>query len=146
MQLLVLMSVQYNITHVQNENCSDAISDIGIWHGASLIFSEKAIAVLRPLIESYCEIRPVTCDGMPHFLFNCRTQIDADETQSKRTISEGYFMSVEALAFLASVADCIFKSPFENNQSIFCNDDFKDAVEVNGFGGVYFTEDLTALM
>jgi hypothetical protein len=134
------------ITYVQNEDCGDAIPDIGIWHGASLILSEKAMNVLRPMIESYGEILPATCEGKPHFIFNCRTLVDADEAQSKRIMSEGYFMSVESLVFPASMEANLFKTPFENNQSIFCDDELKDAVETNGLGGVYFGADLTAFM
>jgi hypothetical protein len=134
------------LSYVENEYCGSDIPDIGIWHSASLILSDKAMSVLRPLIEVYGEILPVTCEGKPHYIFNCRNQVDADETQSKRVMSEGFFMSIESLAFPASEDSRLFKSPFENNQSLFCDDDFKHAVEVNGLGGIYFGEHLASFM
>jgi len=134
------------VTYFQNEDSGNAIPDIGIWHGTSLILSEKAMAVLSPIIECYGEILPVVCEGHPHFIFNCRTQVDADLTQSKQIMSEGYFMSIETLVFPASGDACLFKSPFENSQSIFCSNKFKKTVEANELGGIYFGTDLTAFM
>jgi hypothetical protein len=134
------------VSYIQNEDCGTALPDIGIWKGASLILSEKAAEVLKPLISEYGEFLPVTCLGNTHYVFNCLTNVDADEVNSKQIMEDGFFMDVEALTFPEASKEVVFKSSFENSRNIFCSEAFKDAVESNGLGGVYFGGDLVSFM
>jgi hypothetical protein len=134
------------VSYTQNEDCGNALPDIGIWKSASLILSERAAEVLKPLISEYGEFLPVTCVGNTHYVFNCLTNIDADKAASVRVMEGEFFMDVAALTFPEATKEVVFKSSFENSRNIFCSEAFKDAVESNGLGGIYFGEDLVSFM
>lgn len=103
-----------------------------------MIFSHNALAVFRPMLSNLGELLPVKYNGQDYALFNCLTEVPADESQSVRIEEDGFFMDVDSLVFSSDTTVPIFKSSFENNRNLFCTDEFKKLVEENGFGGIYF--------
>lgn len=135
-----------SLTLVQNEGCGNSVPDIGVWHNANLILSPKAVDVLRAYLEPNGELLPVTLDSEQYYIFNCLNEVEPDLSKSKRVVEGRYFMDVESLVFADDISAAIFKTPFDNNRSLFCSEDFKNAVETDELGGIYFGRDLAAFM
>lgn len=121
------------------------IPDVSLWlSGAALVISSKAYEVLSELIAGFGELLPVTSDEGTFYIFNCRTSVDADPTQSEHIIESGQVIGVKRLGFNSKdVGDTvIFKTSFNNCTDLFCSNAFKQAVEAHGLTGVKFSENL----
>lgn len=134
------------ITFRQNDESKNKVPDIGLWRNASMILSPKATEVLRPMLVKLGELLPLDFEGKEYSLFNCMTEVAADESLSVKVEEDGFFMDVEKLAFSSILSTPIFKSPFENSRNLFCTESFKAAIEGAGLSGIYLSEDLVGFM
>lgn len=126
----------------ENKDSKNRMPDLGIWRGATLFLSPKALVCLKPLLADVGEFLPLNMNAAQYTLFNCLTQVDADPDKSARTEENGFFMDVEKLVFPTDISFPLFKSPYENNRNLFCTERFKLAIEEDRLGGIYFSEDL----
>ncbi|WP_460115670.1 imm11 family protein [Sessilibacter sp. MAH3] len=86
---------------------------------------------------------------MPYWLFHVNLKTDlsyVDNSQSQRNIDETGFIEVNKLSFLKNKVESllIFKSQFNNYESIYCNQAFKDLIENNQLKGLNFSNNLAS--
>ncbi|WP_444941262.1 hypothetical protein ACJJI3_01585 [Microbulbifer sp. ZKSA004] len=119
------------------------IPDISSGLGATLVLSPKAKRYLGDLLESYGELLPVEAEGEVYYLFNCRTFGQEDLDVSQHEYLGDTPISLKALAFTGDAEKlATFKSKFENCATVFCNEQFKCAVEKFELTGISFDENL----
>jgi len=117
------------------------IPSISTWSGSCLIFSEKAHAVFRLMLEEYGEFLPLDVLGFTYYIFNNLIDVTPDMDKS-RYAAEGV-KEVEALAFGKDAEErLLFKSSWEGCTACFCNEKFKQLCEEYEIEGLTFVEDL----
>ncbi len=134
---------------VHFSNCDgmvgNTIPDIMEFQG-HLFLSMAAYEVLKPIIENDGEFLPITYEKGDAFIFNpLRLAEEVDglnmEISCKNPINN---IDIDCMAFHEERVKnfSIFKSEFDFNASIMCQQSVKDAIEKAGLGGVIFTPDL----
>lgn len=136
-------------TFTQGENGEVLpVPDISLWlPGAALVLSANALGALEVLLEEAGELLPVDCSGEQYFIFNCLKLVDADPLQSKQIVDSGVVVGVEQLGFIPDVVEGspVFKTRLDHCAGLYCNQQFKAAVEHAGLIGVRFSSSLLPL-
>lgn len=129
---------------VDNEGYENSpIPDISTGMGATLILSPKAKRYLGELLKNYGELLPVEAEGKIYYVFNCLTFGSEDKSGCQHEYTGDTPIALTALAFKDDSETLItFKSEFQNCVTVFCNDQFKNAVEEFGLTGVIFDQNL----
>lgn len=121
------------------------IPDISLWlPGAALVLSSRAMEVLESVLQDSGEFLPVMCEGQIFHIFNCLRIISADPLQSEHHIESGIPVGIKAIVFSQSDVDAapIFKTLFDYCSTLYCNENFKTAVETAGLRGISFSTNL----
>lgn len=126
------------------------LPDITCWFTDQLVLSEHAYQSLKGLLEPYGEFLPVQYSGQPYWVFHITelTGMDViDETKSARNIDESGFIDVDKLSFQEDKVSglLVFKTEFNGYKSVYCTQQFKDAVESKGLRGLEFETDLVSI-
>jgi hypothetical protein len=109
----------------------------------AIVFSSKALQILKPLIENSVEFFPLQCDS-GEFVMLKPTSIDCldySRAEVRRFSSSGRVMDVLSYAFIKGSVDHknIFTMPEEKTR-VFVSQEFKDCVESNKLEGLIFVE------
>ncbi|MCW8125527.1 hypothetical protein [Microbulbifer halophilus] len=124
------------------------IPDVSVWKGAGLLFSGRAHAYFKLMLEPFGEFLPVEVEGHDFYLFHLMTEGKVDLDSSSREDDEfGEPMTVTALKFDDSDIEdkLLFKSEYEFYQAPFCNQKFKELYQEYDLEGLIFEEDLTSM-
>jgi uncharacterized protein DUF1629 len=103
------------------------------------VFTERAVALLKPLLSGNGELLPLMCDEGSYFAFNVTTVLDAldEEKSSAIRFTDGGIMNITGYEFFPEkVTSPIFKLPQVPLMDVFVTDEFKDAVsryDLKGF-------------
>jgi hypothetical protein len=109
----------------------------------AIVFSSKALQILKPLTENSVEFLPLECDS-GEFVMLKPTSIDCldyDRAEVRRFPSSGRVMDVLSYAFKTNNLGnkTIFKIP-EQKARVYVSQEFKDCVESNKLEGLIFVE------
>lgn len=109
----------------------------------AIVFSGKALQILKPLVEKNVEFLPLQCDS-GEFVMLKPTSIDCldyERAKVKRFSSSDRVMNVLSYAFKTKSLNGknIFKIP-EARARVFVSQEFKDCVEKNNLEGLIFRE------
>lgn len=111
-------------------------------YGIEVIFSERALQVLWPLIQNSVQVIPLECEEGKLYLIHITNTLDVlDRAQSKIKWLSGYedkiVFQVDHYVFHEEriVGETIFKVP-EMFTSTFVSDMFREAVEEHGLKGL----------
>ena len=123
------------------------IPDIAVWTYGTLIFSASAKEKLARHLGSSGELLPVEVEGQEYFIFNCLTYAEHDQIKARHDIErDGEVLPELGFNETDIKTKPLFKTKLKTSGvSIFCNDDFKAAVEENGLTGIKFNEDLHSI-
>ncbi len=107
------------------------------------IFSRRAVAALRDLLEPNGEILPVMIAGAEYFLYNVTRVVDAlDESGSDivRFKDSSDVLTIHDFAFFEKKVSgmIVFKIPQEIDGSVFVTDPFVRRVQAAGLKGFWF--------
>lgn len=105
------------------------------------VFSERAVALLRPLLIGNGELLPLSCDEGSYFAYNVTTLLDALDVEKSSIIrfSDGRIMNISAYEFFADkVTSPIFKIPQVPLMDVFVTDEFQEAVSRHDLKGFAF--------
>ena len=109
-----------------------------------IIFNQRALDVLHPLIAGCVEVLPLICKTATLYAMNVIKVIDClDHAQSRFVyFSDGGIMRVEQYVFKAGcIGDThLFKIPEQIRHRVYGSDTFKAAVERNHLQGMLFTQ------
>lgn len=121
------------------------IPDISVWKGASLVFSGRAHAYFKLMLEPFGEFLPVDIEGYGFYLFHLMEEGKIDLNNSSRKNDEfGEPETVTELNFDSEDIEdkLLFKSEYEFYLSPFCNQKFKELYEEYDLEGLIFEENL----
>ncbi|MES2824960.1 MAG: DUF1629 domain-containing protein [Pseudomonadota bacterium] len=123
----------------------DTIPDIYEFQG-HLFLSMAAYKVLKPIIENDGEFLPITYEKGDGFIFNplrIAEEVDGLNTDISRKDPLDN-IDIVCMAFHEDRVKqfSIFKSDFDLNLSMMCQEAVKEAIEKANLGGVFFTPDL----
>ncbi len=107
------------------------------------VFSERAVAALKDMLEASGELLPLLCDDGQYYLFNVTSVIDAlDESSSDllRFSESGRVMRVKKYVFHSSVVSkaSVFKIPQLVRSHIFVVRAFAERARERGLAGFDF--------
>lgn len=111
-----------------------------VWTGPNLIFSEKAHAIFRLMLEDYGEFLPIDVTGHTFYIFNNLTDVEPDLEQSSHTNAD--LTDIKTIKFKADQDRLLFKSNWEGSSCCFCSDRFKELYDEYEMTGFVFSEDL----
>ncbi|WP_444892617.1 hypothetical protein ACJJIE_18600 [Microbulbifer sp. TRSA001] len=118
------------------------IPSICIWSGPNLVFSERAHAVFRLMLDDYGEFLPLNVSGYNYYLFNNLTDLSPDLSRS--FYSEPDTQTIKSLVFGEEAREkLLFRSYWEGCSVCFCNEKFKNLCEEFDLEGLSFS---TALL
>lgn len=123
------------------------IPDVSVWKGTGLVFSGRAHAFFRLMLEPFGEFLPIEIEGHNFYLFHIMTEGNVDLDNSARENDEfGEPMTVTALKFDDKDIEekLLFKSEFDFYLSPFCNQKFKDLYDEYDLEGLVFEKDLAS--
>lgn len=125
--------------------------DISCWFTNELILNEKAYLAIGEQLEPYGELLPANCEGIGYWVLHVtrRTGMDAvDLEQSAREVAASGVIELQTLAFNDDAIndELIFKTEYNDFQSIFCTETFKELVEAADLKGLAFSSDLVEPM
>ena len=119
------------------------IPDVSIWIDASLVLTPKAYRLLGDLLKSSGEFLPVSAGDETYYIFNCFVFGEEDENKSKYEVVDGNVFGLESLVFKESASELLaFKSKLQSCLTLFCNEQFKEAVESFELSGIVFDSNL----
>jgi len=120
------------------------IPDISVWAaGACLILSPKAQRILGELLQQSGELLPVIIGNETYQIFNCLTLGNEDESKCKFRYENDMKLGLESLAFDNDASELlIFKSKLETCLTLFCNEQFREAVISFELSGIIFDKNL----
>lgn len=122
--------------------------DISVWKGTGLVFSGRAHAYFRLMLEPLGEFLPVEVEGNNFYLFHLMIEGKVDPDSSSREDDDfGEPMTVTALKFDDNDIEnkLLFKSEYEFYQAPFCNQKFRELYQKYDLEGLVFEEDLTSM-
>ncbi|MEM7758157.1 MAG: DUF1629 domain-containing protein [Cyanobacteria bacterium P01_A01_bin.40] len=110
----------------------------------AIVFSQKALQILKPLVEGSVEFLPLQCDSGEFVMLkitDIADCLDYTRAEVKRFPSSGRVMQVISYAFRKNCLDnkIIFKIP-EQKARVYVSQRFKDCVENNQLEGLIFSE------
>lgn len=119
------------------------LPDITIDHGR-LFLNQKSCDALFKLIENDAELLPVKYSGKNGVIVNPLKIAENFEALNQKCSIKNEWGDLQALDFYEDklTGTCIFRSKYEGYFGIFCNEDFKSAVESQDLKGITFGEDL----
>lgn len=124
------------------ENDNEKTPDIAYLNPGFYAFNEKALSVLRNILEENGELLPLPIKGEQWMAFNPTNEIDcidSEETEWKirRSGDKG-----RILKLVLNESDCkdaaIFQIPETNKNSFYISEDFVNIVTVNQLTGIEF--------
>lgn len=121
------------------------IPDVAVWKGAGLVFSGRAHAYFKLMLEPFGEFLPVEVEGYEFQLFHIMEEGEVDLGNSSRENDDFLEpMTVTSLTFdQIDVRDkLLFKTDYQFYQEPFCNDKFKELYQEYELQGLIFEEDL----
>lgn len=127
------------------------LPDITCWFTDRLALNQTAYKALASTLAPYGEILPVTCEGIPYWIFHPtkKTGMDAvDLNKSEReVIEECEYIGMQALVFKEEKLEhlLIFQTEFNGFKNIYCTEKFKSLVEKAGLKGLLFSTDLACI-
>ncbi|WP_250461758.1 hypothetical protein [Microbulbifer litoralis] len=124
------------------------VPDISVWKGTGLVFSGRAHAYFKLMLEPFGEFLPVEVEGHNFYLFHLMTEGKADLDNSAREDDDfGEPMTVTALKFddIDIKNKLLFKSEYEFYQSTFCNQKFRELYQEYELEGLVFETDLASM-
>lgn len=123
---------------------SAPIPDIARWINATLVLSSKAHDTLHKLMEPFGELLPVQVGEETFYVFNCLTLAKVDDNQSEQVFFEGQPVDIKKMVFDENdiAGKTLFKTKYNKCIDVYCNDEFREAVEKSGLKGVQFKRDL----
>lgn len=127
--------------------------DLSVWNMSCLVISEKALQVLKTLLDKHGEIFPLN-DGF--YLFNCLESVGSETVDGENSSFEIEQVSNSNTELLGNPKKLvllpaklkgkeIFKPGFSNNSFLICQDEFKMLVEEAGLGGLIFERNLAQM-
>ncbi len=117
------------------------IPSIFVWAGSCLIFSEKAHAVFRLMLDEYGEFLPIDVSGFTYYIFNNLTDVEPDLTRSY--YDDERTKKVGALKFTDSTSEMLlFRSAWEGCTASFCNEKFRLLCIEYELDGLIFNDNL----
>ena len=141
-----LTKVEYFKDH---EDLEKPKSDFPTFSTPLLVFSKRAIEVLKNLLEPNGEILPLICDEDELYAFNLTNIIDALDHEISDIIRfrDGRIMRIENIIFKGNMKNeienhPIFKLPETRLGDPFVNEEFKKRVEQENLVGFEFIEKL----
>jgi len=123
------------------------VPDLSVWKGAGLVFSGRAHAYFKLMLEPFGEFLPIEVEGQDFYLFHLMVEGKVNLVNSSRKDDEfGEPETVTALAFYDEDIEnkLLFKSEYEFYLSPFCNQRFKDLYEEYDLEGIVFEENLAS--
>lgn len=123
------------------------IPDISVWKGTSLVFSGRAHAYFKLMLEPFGEFLPIIVEGYDFYIFRitCEGKVDFDNS-AREDDAFGEPMTVTSLSFESEDIQekLLFKSKYEFYLYPFCNQAFKDLCDEYRLEGLIFREDLAS--
>lgn len=113
----------------QIEGGENLVPDVTCWVGATLLLSPRAYRLLADLLRPFGELLPLWIEKDLYYIFNCLTVCDAEGDDSYQ------------FKFVSSSVGgkALFKPPMDFDCSLFCLEQFKNAVEDFELKGVLFS-------
>lgn len=110
--------------------------------GTIPVFSERAVAALKDVLETHGELLPLIYSRQPYFAFNVTRIVDGlDEERSRvKRFSSGRIMSVDEFVFTAEHlgGHQIFRIPQLLRAFVFVTDAFVERVRNSNLQGFHF--------
>ena len=123
------------------------IPDIALWTYGTLIFSALAKEKLEAHLNTSGELLPVDVNGQEYFIFNCLIFAEHDQIKASRDVErDGETLPNLGFNEVDIKRKPLFKTKAKTSGiSVFCNEEFKIAVEENNLTGIKFNEDLHSI-
>jgi hypothetical protein len=105
------------------------------------VFTERAVALLEPLLTGNGELLPLVCDEGSYFAYNVTTVLDAldVERSSLLRFTSGEIMNITHHEFFpGKVTSPIFKIPQTPLMDVFVTEEFRAAVSKHNLKGFAF--------
>jgi uncharacterized protein DUF1629 len=105
------------------------------------VFTERAAALLEPLLSGNGELLPLVCDEGSYFAYNVTTVLDAldEEKSSMIRFPSGRIMNITRHEFFPEkVTSPIFKIPQTPLMNVFVTEEFQAAVSKHDLKGFNF--------
>lgn len=108
-----------------------------------LFLSDKAFQALKSVLEPFGEFLPITYQGNQGFLFTIFETADA--ALDKQLCTKNEWGDITWIAFDTEKLSQapIFRTEYDDYQSVFCQDEFRQVYEEAELTGLIFTEDLS---
>lgn len=121
------------------------IPDISSWRGATLILSTQAKDLLGEQLTSCGELLPISCNGIPYYIFNCLELASLNKNLSKQTPLEHGLIEFQEIVFNENdiAGKLLFKSQDEGCTSIFCGEAFAKLLDQTNLKGLKLSENLS---
>lgn len=130
---------------IDNDYGSETLPDISTF-GQTGLFSETARISLEEYLRDSGEYLALVGEAKDYCLFNTTTRIGNEIVNAEKTRSayydDGSWDRIEKLVFNKDAENKVpplFTIGLDNGSTLFCNQDFQDAVERNGLKGLIFS-------
>lgn len=119
------------------------LPDVFVRNGR-LFLNEKAVEVLKPLIESQGEFLPVTYEGGQGMLFNILATAEEVDGVDQAVSFKNEYGEMVSIGFHEDRVKGlhVFRTKFDKYMSVYCSEEFKQAVESAGLNGLVFSVDI----
>lgn len=120
--------------------------DISLWDSQGLYLSQKSYDALAEALQHEGEFLPITVDGVPAYLFNCRAFGREDLSLTERKYLDGEQDGVVSLGF--DDADIlehnrhVFRSKLQGCTALYASDKFKQLCDKHNLCGLAFDTNL----
>lgn len=117
--------------------------DINSFDGL-LVLRMNAYELLKDELRKYGELLKLNVEGVPMMMFNPFIFGKEDNTLCEKEYTDGFESGYKSIVFEEDdvINKSIFKSKFTGGLVLYCNDKFKELVEVNNLSGLDFDQDL----
>ncbi|MGH9962797.1 MAG: imm11 family protein [Pyrinomonadaceae bacterium] len=105
------------------------------------VFSERAVALLQPVLIENGELLPLSCNEGSYFAYNVTTVLDALDVEKSSVIrfTDGGIIDITRHEFFPTkVTSLIFKIPQMPRMDVFVTDEFQEAVSRHDLKGFDF--------
>lgn len=120
--------------------------DVSVF-GSYLVFNMKAYHLLYDAFTAFGEFLPLNVDGVRMMLYHCLTFGQEQDDLCERDYLDGLDNGLKTLVFNQEDINTklVFKSKRQGALKLYCTDEVKNIIELNGLKGVLFDRDLLTL-
>ena len=131
---------------IESDSGIKALPDVTQWTGSDLVLNGKARQSLAELLDNLGEYLPLNGKAKDYCLLNPTQRIGNEIVNLEMTKSsyfdDGTWERITKLVFnknADSIVPALFTIGIDSGTTLFCNQNFKDAIEQHGLKGLIFS-------